>query len=486
MALALALLLAPAGVARADDAGSAARQAVDAATRPSPAAVQALGTLVAQLVSSDRNMRRAASRSIDTLGGEATPAMAAELARQRPGRPAAEVAALLARLRTPAGPSATPATPDAGDAADRLDAVLDLPPEAGGPAYAETAVTLCLVRALAHIATPESVAAFAPVALDARGAFAPDVRRHLELLGERATAGLVLMSHSRSLAAEKWAASELETLGKRTPGDAIQTKSKEVLADVLLAYGRVDDLDALPVVMSFLNADRRLVRDAAREALVHYGDLAVPKLRETYGLLTGEPAPGDWPAPWLRKKLFEALDRIRLEDVDARVRAGLALAQDGRFADAVAAFDDVLARQPDWDRKAELVPAYVFYAQSLLGTEPRHARDLFEKALRLDPSGPRAAQSQSALALLEGQELRARGISNLEPFRRALALDPGNAAAGLEITRAEDEERARRKTWHDRFVAGGSALVVASVLILFVGTGRRGRRRRTGGGRERA
>ena len=54
---------------------------------------------------------------------------------------------------------------------------------------------------------------------------------------------------------------------------------------------------------------------------------------------------------WLRKKLFEALDRVRLEDVDARVRAGQALAQAGRFAEAVADFDDVLARQPDWDRK---------------------------------------------------------------------------------------------------------------------------------------
>jgi tetratricopeptide (TPR) repeat protein len=397
--------------------------------------------------------------------------MTAELAHQRPGRPSQEVTALLARAHAPAMPT-TDAAPDT----DRLDAVLDLSPDSGGPAYAETAITLCLVRALAHIATPASVAAFAPVALDARGAFAPDVHRYLADLGERATAGLVLMSHSRAPAAEKWASAELEAFGKRTPGDAIQTKSKEVLADVLLAYGAVEDADALPVVMSFINADRRLVRDAARDSLAQYGELAMPKLRETYGLLVGEAPPPDWALPWLRKKLFEALDRIRLEDVDARVHAGLALAEEGRFADAVADFDDVLARQPDWDRKAELVPAYVFYAQSVVEPDPKHAKDLLDKALHLDPSGPRAPQIQSSLAVLEGQELARRGIVDEEPFRRALLLDPGNAAASRAILRMEDDERARKKAWDQRFLASGGVLALVSVLILFVGRGRRRRR----------
>jgi tetratricopeptide (TPR) repeat protein len=413
-------------------------------------------------------MRRAAARSVDTLGAPATAAMAAELARLRPGHPAGEVTAVLVRAR---------GTMDAADRTDHLDAVLDLQPDAGGPAYGQTVVTLSLVRALAHTATPDAVAAFAPVALDARGAFAADVTRQLADLGERATAGLVLMSRSHVPAAERWASSELETLGKRTPGDAVQTRDKEVLADVLHAYGRVRDADALPVVMSFINADHRVVREAAREALVRYAEDAVPKLREAYGLLTGEAPPPDWPPAWLRRQLFEALDRIRCEDVDARVAAGLALTRDGHFAEAVASFDDVLARQPELDRKRELVPSYVFLAQSLIDSDPRQARGLFEKAVRLDPAGPRANQAEAGLSLIEGRELVRRGILDEAPFRRALELDPANTAATAELLRLADDAHARKRLWERRLVEAAGALLALTLLILFAGTGRRGPRK---------
>lgn len=450
------------GAAAGDDAG-VPLSASDAAT----AARGTLRTLLGQLLGPDRNMRRAAARSIDTLGAPATAAMAAELARLRPGHTASEVTGTLSAARRS----------DAADIGGRLDALLDLGPDAGGPAYGQTVTTVCLVRALADIGTPEAVAAFAPVALDARGAFAPEVTRHLSALGERATAGLVLMSHSRAPAAERWASSELEALGKRTPGDAVQTKSKEVLADVLRAYGAVHDADALSVVISFVNADRRVVRDAAREAITAYGDQAVPKLRESYGLLVGEAAPPDWPPAWLRRKLFEALDRVRLEDVDTRVVAGMALTRDGRFSEAVAAFEDVLARQPDWDRKSDLVPAYVFHAQSLIASDPRGARDVLQKALRLDPTGPRSAQIQSALALLEGRDLRARGIRDPEPFRRAVALDPGNTEATAELLRMQDEELATRALWRRRVAESLGGLATLCALILFLRPrARKGRR----------
>ena len=76
----------------------------------------------------------------------------------------------------------------------------------------------------------------------------------------------MLKSRAPAPAGNRWATSELELLGTRTPGDAVQTKSKEVLADVLTAYGTVRDADALSVVLSFVNADRRLVPAAARDA----------------------------------------------------------------------------------------------------------------------------------------------------------------------------------------------------------------------------
>jgi tetratricopeptide (TPR) repeat protein len=454
-ALVVAVALA-CGRASADDGGAAGGDAQASAVR----------ARVGDLTSSDAKMRRAAARSIDGLGAQATHALAIELAHARHLAPAADVAALLARVQ---------AFGDASGARDRLDAVLDLSPEGLGPTYLDAAATLCLMRALADIGTPDAVAAFAPVALDARGAFLPDVEHHLEDLGERATAGLILARHASSPAEAKWAATTLETRGTRTPGDAVQTKSKEVLADILAAYGRTHDLDALSVVASFDNADRRLIRDAARGAIVEYGDLAAAKLRESYGLLSGQPAPADWPVAFLRERLFVALDKVRLEDVAAHEEEGLALVREERYAEAVERFRDVLARQPDWDRRAEMAPAFVLDAESLLDTDPVHARELLDDALRLDPTGPRADQAKSALSLLEGRDLESHGVVDLAPYKHALALDPGNFAAAAAIARIEDAERQRQKTWQLRAALAGAALVVFALLVLFVGPRRRGK-----------
>jgi hypothetical protein len=98
---------------------------------------------------------------------------------------------------------------------------------------------------------------------------------------------------------------------------------------------------------------------------------------------------------------------------------------------------------------------------------------VFEKALALDPTGPRSAQIKSALAVIEGRSLEARGIDDDEPFQRALALDPGNAAASAELLQMADKTHARRKLWQRRFVEAGAALALFSVLILFAGSGRR-------------
>ena len=85
-------------------------------------------------------------------------------------------------------------------------------------------------------------------------------------------------------------------------------------------------------------------------------------------------------------------------------------------------------------------------------------------------------QIQSLLALLEGKALERRGIVDEEPFRRALALDPGNAEAGAEVLRIADQATSRKKKWTRRAMEASGALAVVSVLILFTGKRRRPRR----------
>jgi hypothetical protein len=122
-----------------------------------------------------------------------------------------------------------------------------------------------------------------------------------------------------------------------------------------------------------------------------------------------------------------------------------------------------------------MVPAYVFYAQSIAARDRNAARAHLEKALRLDPDGPRATQIESMLALLEGKDLEDRGVSDVEPFRQALRLDPANAEAQAALLRIDDGAAVRQERWRRRFLEGSGALVALSLAILFVGPRRRSR-----------
>ncbi|MEO6576105.1 MAG: hypothetical protein ABIP89_19785, partial [Polyangiaceae bacterium] len=244
--------------------------------------------------------------------------------------------------------------------------------------------------------------------------------------------------------------------------------SNQVLADVLNAYGNIHDMDAIGIVLSFVNSDRVQIRDAARDALSAYGQDALAKLREAYGNLTGKIARDDWSAAQVAKELFSAYDKVRLQEVYTLLDEGLALEKAGKLDEAVVAFDRILARQPMLDRRSEAVPSYVQYALSLEDKDRPRALAYLRKAARLDPENARAGQIASEIAYLEGEELLAHGVTDAVLFQRAAALDPGNLKARAELDRidaaaASRDLRVRHWEW-----AGASVAAVIALLILFV------------------
>lgn len=288
-----------------------------------------------------------------------------------------------------------------------------------------------------------------------------------EKLGERATAALIRAAHSPSRDVARWAAGELETLGRKVPGDAVQTKSNQVLADVLLAYGDTRDADALAAVLSFVNSDRTEVRDAARRAVLAYGDAALPKLREAYTNLVGHPPPDAWTATDVARELFASDDRFRLQDLYALMEEGLADEAASRHDEAVAAFETVLARQPLFERRVEMVAAFVLAAQSKEDTDPAAAAAYYRTAERLSPEGPRAGQARSGLLYLEGEKLLVRGITDESLFQRAGKEDPGNLKAHAELARIE-LRKADRDLKVRRYAEGGlaAAALFAGLALL--------------------
>jgi tetratricopeptide (TPR) repeat protein len=294
-----------------------------------------------------------------------------------------------------------------------------------------------------------------------------EASRLVKTLGERAVPALIEARGDPSPATRAWAVSMLESLGKRSPADAVQTSDNQLLADVLLAYGHIQDFDALPVALSFVNSDRAIVRTAAREATMAYGPHASGRLREAYATLTGEQVAPGTPAQELAQRLFAAYDRARLHDVAALLDEGLARQRAGRLDEAIADFDAVLARQPLLDRRAEMAAAYAAYGESLEGTDGERAMANLRKALRLDPSGAGSSHVRSEIATLEGEDLLSHGVRDTARFEEALALDPANAHARsrLDQLRAQSAARQARGT---RFMVAGVVLLLALAGIVVV------------------
>jgi tetratricopeptide (TPR) repeat protein len=454
--LGLSALLALASPAAADTTPAAPAPATATAAVPDVTTEQ-LDRMLAPLSGDDANARNDAAKAIGALGPEAVPAITKKLAELRKATSPAAAAAVKSAGKTP-------------DGADLCDALLKLPK--ASDAGAKTALqTAALVRALAHAGTTPAIRQLVKVAGDHGAAFRPEITRTVRALGDKALPALIETRKEASADLRHWAYSQLEAMGKRIPGDAVQTHDYQVLADVLHAYGTIHDLDAVPVILSFVSADRVQVRTAARESLTSFGQDAVWKLREAYANLTGKPAPEGWSANDVAKELFAAYDRLRLQEVYGLLEEGLKNDKDGKVEEAVAAFDKVLARQPMLDRRGEMVPAYLALGQKLETQDPVAAVAMLRKAARLAPEGPRVGQVNAEIAYLEGKDLLARGIKDKEPFKRALTLDPAHAKARAELDALEStiEERETRT----RAVAGGVGVLFLGVIAALLFGGRR-------------
>ncbi|MDP8999328.1 MAG: hypothetical protein M3O46_04380 [Myxococcota bacterium] len=359
-----------------------------------------------------------------------------------------------------------------------------------GPAVARTLATVCLVRALTRIGTTPAVRRLVVMASFAEGLLRPELFRALRELDDRASAALIEARGDPSPEIRAWAKDVLEALGKRTPGDAVQTTNDRILVDVLHAYAATRDPDALAVVLSFVNSERAQVRNAAREATLAYGQDALEKLRSTYAAMTGERLIDDETSPSRRARhdpdavdaisvahrLFDAWDHVRLRDVYARLDEGFAKQHSGDIKGAVADFDNVLARQPLLDRRAEIAPAYVAYAEALEESNPARAADYLRRALRLDETGPERKRIESELRYLDGEDLLSRGIADPEPYEEALKLDVENARARAKLDGMRAKTASRRER-EGRVAASVSTIGVAFVAVGVAALGRQRRRR---------
>ncbi|MFO0658459.1 MAG: hypothetical protein U0165_01300 [Polyangiaceae bacterium] len=341
-------------------------------------------------------------------------------------------------------------------------------PKPADASYKDLVTILAIERALVEIGSTPATREVVNVYVYFGDLFRIDVQHMIARLGDRAVPALLEARKHDAEKVRRWASRQLDALGRAIPGEAVQVSDPAVLADVLRAYGRTKDIEALRPLVSFASSDRVQIRDAAREAVVSYGEAALWQLREAYETLTGQrPPPG---ATWdkVAQDLFAIHDRARLSEVFTLFDEGLAALRDKKWVEMAQAFDRVLARAPTFERRGEMASGYLSYARDIEEKQPAQALLLARKALRLAPDAGDAKAIESYVLTLEGEQQIARGLVDTVPFKRALDLDPANERAKKDLVRCEQSITTNNQS-SSRFLIAAGVGLVGSLLALFIG-----------------
>ena len=92
---------------------------------------------------------------------------------------------------------------------------------------------------------------------------------------------------------------------------------------------------------------------------------------------------------------------------------------------------------------------------------------MMRKALRLDPKGELSKKLEAEIAYLEGALSVDRGAPDKTAFERALALDPGHAAARQALAALEDKV-VERQSQLPRYAAAGSIGLVSLIAMILL------------------
>jgi len=302
-----------------------------------------------------------------------------------------------------------------------------------------------------------------------------DLQRAFARLENRAVPALIEAKQHDARKVRNWARKRLDRMGKVTAGEAVSTTDPIILGDVLRAFGRIADLDATRVILSYCNADRAQLREAARQALGALGEPAEWHIKDVYKNLTGDKPPRDWDWKRAARELFRRYDQQRLSAVYQLMAEGDAARKAGKPAEATAAFDKVLARMPAFPRRAEMVPAYLEQAKVVAGEgKDEQAMLLLRKARRLLPEADEAKatddQIEAQLTFLEAKALHEAGTPDRFLLERAIELDPGNEEAKAMLTSLEArvvEKQRETRHYGTAIGVGVGALALALLLIRF-------------------
>lgn len=455
---------------------------VEPALQPASAAqLERLDALVGELLAPEEPARLAALDRVRAVDPSLFPAAAERFDQLASGSAKAGVELLLDQIRERSGePRAARQRPRAApERRETLELVVRYPDRSSGYLRPLTEL-LAYARMFEAIGTWPAARRVVALYLRFGERWRAEAEQALSRMGDRALAALIETTvHPTPIFAE-WAKAELEEMGKHVASEAAQVSDPALRADILLAYGKARDVGTARLLIAFAASERDQVRLAARQAVTMLGELGSAELRDAYETATGSSAPEQWSWRRVAEELFARFDGQRLSDVYGLFAEGRAAEARGDLDSARAAFDQVLARDPLFERGGLMVPVYLAFAERAADADPRAAELAARRAERLAPEGPERDRARSARYTLEASELMRRGIIDDALLQRARVLDPQNRRAAALQAEIEARTGSDRATFR-RYAAAVSILVLT--LLALVGMAWRLRHERLRHGR---
>jgi hypothetical protein len=441
--------------------------------KPEADELEELDARLAGLTSAESEARDTAARELLEVEPRLVPAIAFRLRGLADRANKQAMKDLLERTRTKSREQERTRLRAAGDDSEVKTpdylAMLVERPSAEKETYRDLISLVGMSRMLTQIGTVEAVRLLLEIYVRFGEFVRVDTQLQLARLGDKAVPALIEAERHPAEKIVHWARRQLDALGRGVPGEAIQTQDHQVLADVLIAYGRVRNPDATRIIVSFANSERAVVRDGARQAIALMGEVGSWQLRDSYENLMGKKPPRDWSWERTARELFREFDRIRDVAVADAFEAGRKARENGDLDGMRRAWGELLARDPDPERSAELVQGYLAFADKHFEDRPLEARESLLRAQRLSADPAQKVQIESSILTLRAVEAERRGIADIALLRRALELRPDNERAKAQLARlthASSEALGTRTRWIAALVMALIALGGVVTLIL--------------------
>jgi hypothetical protein len=147
--------------------------------------------------------------------------------------------------------------------------------------------------------------------------------------------------------------------------------------------------------------------------------------------------------------------------------AGQAARAKGDLIAMRTAYDEVVVRNPKFERRSELATGYFAYAQRYFDEQPAEAEVALLRAERYSDDPKHKNRAQSGLMTLRATRAFKRGLADLTLLNRALELDPNNQRATTMLTEVR-RGKADRQSQRSRTLAAGSVILgaLAAILVL--------------------